>query len=607
MTQLRLTQVSYWRSLFLYFGSAGLSLLIACVVLQLWKADLSIPFGYEWRDLRTAGHALDPIGSGDTLLFCAMTKGMEENGWFLHNRFIGMPTGLELYDYPFGDNLHFLILKLLSLVTPNYAVTFNLFFLLTFPFTTLTALWTLRQVGITTPAAISISILYTFLPYHFLRGEQHIFLASYYIVPLTCLIMVWVLNGEPLWQTSSNVSLILRITQKGWISLICCTLTAASGIYYALFGAILILATAIRIFDSRKPFKSLVSPIILSGFVTFALMLNLWPTIAYHFQHGPNPVATFRLPAEAETHGLKIVQLLLPVCQHRIKMFSDLAVRYFTQAPLVAENATACLGLIGSTGFLLLLAWQLGIKRTFAHTRLLNDLSALNLVALLVATIGGFGSFFAFVVSPILRCYNRMSIYIAFYSLLAVALVLDAILRRTKVPRVLSPLMQIGIVTLTTIMGLADQTSGAFEPLYMESAASFENDREFISRLEASVPVNAMIFQLPYVPFPAGVSVGDYQLLRGYLHSKTLRWSYGSMKGRESDAWVRGVLSLQDVRQISRTLMQYGFAGIYMDRAYFPQNKEVEKVLKEVVDANPIASRNDRLLFFNFAKMSQTP
>src|SRR5688572_27799839 len=109
--------------------------------------------------------------------------------------------------------------------------------------------------------------------------------------------------------------------------------------------------------------------------------------------------------------------MLLPVDQDRIPLLAKLKDKYNATAPLVTkENAYATLGLLGGIGFLLLLAiiilrWQVNQEAWI--------LSQLNLCGLLFATIGGFGSLFSYALSPMIRCYARMSIFIAFFSLYA--------------------------------------------------------------------------------------------------------------------------------------------------------------------------------------------
>ena len=56
--------------------------------------------------------------------------------------------------------------------------------------------------------------------------------------------------------------------------------------------------------------------------------------------------------------------------------------------------------------------------------------------------------------------------------------------------------------------------------------------------------------------------MADYAHLRGYMHSNTLRWSYGAVKGRNSD-WM---LSLPtDPNQFIKSLRTKGFKGIWLN------------------------------------------
>jgi hypothetical protein len=143
--------------------------IIVCIltlvwVMKLWRMDLNIPLGY----------------GGDSLFYSMCIKGVADNGWFLSNNYIGAPYGMNLYDFPMSDNLHFVIIKFLLFIVPNWVTTLNIYYLITFPLTALTTMIVLRQFKISYPIAILGSILYTFLPYHFMRGISHLFLAAYH-------------------------------------------------------------------------------------------------------------------------------------------------------------------------------------------------------------------------------------------------------------------------------------------------------------------------------------------------------------------------------------------------------------------------------------------
>jgi hypothetical protein len=76
------------------------------------------------------------------------------------------------------------------------------------------------------------------------------------------------------------------------------------------------------------------------------------------------------------------------------------------------------------------------------------------------------------------------------------------------------------------------------------------------------------IFQLPYVAWPEAPTVGrvfSYEHARGYLHTETLRWSFGTMKGRAHDEWVRRVAALPP-EPLLEHVVKAGFEGLLLDR-----------------------------------------
>src|ERR1700759_727462 len=103
-----------------------------------------------------------------------------------------------------------------------------------------------------------------------------------------------------------------------------------------------------------------------------------------------------------------------------------------------------------------------------------------------------------------------------------------------------------------------------------------------------------MIFQLPYIKFPEAYTPGTmvgYDLLRGYLHSRTLRWSYGETKGRGTDPWYRATAVLPP-GELVRELKTAGFAGIYIDRNGYP-NRNYERALAGMLGREPLVSENE--------------
>src|SRR5207302_1600206 len=96
-----------------------------------------------------------------------------------------------------------------------------------------------------------------------------------------------------------------------------------------------------------------------------------------------------------------------------------------------------------------------------------------------------------------------------------------------------------GMVALLAL-GAVDQSPAYLVPPYADVAKEVASDADFGKRIEAAMPAGAMIYEMPYVRFPENAPVqnlNDYELLRPMLHTRTLRFSYGAMKGREVSRW----------------------------------------------------------------------
>jgi MFS family permease len=549
-----------------------LALLGAALVLELWNADLRVPFTY----------------TGDGTLNLVLIKDALENAWYFENPDLGAPSGQQLYDYPVInlESLNVLLFRVLGIGTGDPALVMNLFFLLTFPLTALAAYYVLRRLPVSRGIALVVALLYTFLPYHFMRGEAHVFLAAYYAVPLGAYLALAVFRGDPLfgrWRPT-----LITATM-------CVVVATASGSgYYAVFTVLLVAIAGVLRFLVQRDRAALVAGAALVAAITAVSLVQLAPTIVYRAANGSNDEVAKRYWFESENYGLRLTNLLLPVDAHRIEPLARRKAEYVEQIPQ-NEGRAATLGIVGSLGFLWLIgvavAAAAGVGRRF-DLGLHAGLAALTVTSVLVATTGGLSTLIA-VVWPQIRAWNRLSVFIAFFALVAVALLLGSLERRLRAP-------VFGVVLAALLaVGVYDQTSKAFIPPYDAAEAAWRYDEAFYSRLDERLPNGAMVVSLPYEPFPEPEARprGLYEPAKGYLHSDGIRWSWGAMRGRPED-WVATVVD-KPPADVVRAARERGFAGILVDRlSYGDQAGPIDSGFRQLL-GEPFGDPNGRYLFFS--------
>ena len=103
---------------------------------------------------------------------------------------------------------------------------------------------------------------------------------------------------------------------------------------------------------------------------------------------------------------------------------------------------------------------------------------------------------------------------------------------------------------------------------------------------------------MPYQTFPETGNVfqmENYGPLRGYLHSKTLRWSYGAMKGREADAWIRALADRPIDEQVDLAARS-GFGAVYVDRRGFADSGAAAEAKLRAKLGPPLLQSRDGML-----------
>ena len=518
----------------------------ALVILVVW-----LTFGGPAWDARV------PIAAGgDASFYLAQSKTTLDHGWWWWNPSLGLPV-----EYPpliFGQttNVDQALVWIAGRFTSDVGLAVNITWIGMLALSALTASWGLRRLGVSAVSAGAAGVLFALSPLALYRHIGHMSLVMY-LVPLAATAAMLLASADrgSVWRRRDVVVLSIG-----------CALVGFNYIYNAFFGAALIAAGLAIGFARTRSRPLLKSGAIWLGALVVATVLNLLPTQLAWRQHG-GPLGVEHLSTESELYGLKIRHLVTPVYDHWFPPFKAWVDADTAASFTDTENRVSRLGTVAAIGWLALMAsLVIPARRDPEHAGDPVPAAArLALVALLLATIGGFGSLWS-LISPAIRGYNRIAPFIAFFALVAVAVWIDR-RTRTRWPRVRAAAWAVLLVAgisdqLTPLRSLAAGAPGMAR-VWHELGA-------FMGDLEARLPPGAAIMQLPLRPYPGDPGVlkmGVYDHFLPYLVSRRLRWSYPALSYQQQK-W-QAQFERVPATEWPTFLSQAGFRAILIDRAAY--------------------------------------
>lgn len=541
--------------------------------------NLSIPFSYV----------------GDTIFHAWMAQRVDE-GWVFDNARSGYPFGSNFLDYPGSDAGSHLVIKLLAGLSGGWVGGLNLYFLLGFPTCFVATYITSRAFGLNRSFSMAVGWLYTFTPFHFLRLiYQHLFYTWYFVVPIFFYLGLGIYRARQKDQNRQPASRILKLI----LATLGMFVIASFSVYYAVFGVIVLGLAGVLSWAKSKHLQGLKNAIFLICALGAGVAINIAPNMLYTFNHGANEEVARRAPVESEFLAFKPMQLILPRLDHRSSALANITQMYNKSTPLINENTTATLGLIGAGGLVLVFLFLVFQPSGAAGDERLRLLAAITLILFLFGTVGGLGAAFATLISPSIRGWNRISIFIAFGTVLFAFLAMQIFLKE-KAPRLTR--YTAAIATVCVVFGLVDQTTSVCKPCYAERKNEFENDKNFVNSIENALPTGAAVYQLPYFSFPEVPPMNrmmNYQMMAGVIHSQALHWSFGGMKGRDGDAFFRALAKESASKQLD-VIKHLGFDGIYIDRRGFADNADalIAELTERLNSAPQLVSSSGEQVFF---------
>ncbi len=528
-------------------------------------------------------------------------------------------------DFAFGgDRVSLWWFKLIGLVSSDPITIVNIYFLLGFGLVAGATYLVARALRLGVVPSAAVALLFTFVPYHFAHDAQHVFLANYSGLALVVLLAVWTVRNElPI--------PFVRVPRSQWTPahrnrliavVIIVVLGASTGSYYAGFAVILLMGAAVLSQLHRRSWAGLGAAGVVIASLGFVAVVNTLPSITWRASHGVNHEVAFRTVADNERYALHLTQAILPGPEHRVAPLASRGERARSVdqpgEPGMYLGLAAVIGLIGSVLALLVVGlrgrpatsdddppasrWARVMQQ--ARTAGVDPdggpplpliCGALSLWVIAVSTMGGLGFTLAVAGFTQFRAWDRFGVVLSLLGLLCLGWWATAAMTRTTGRK---RLRGYGTIGLVVIVGLFDQIPGTVTPDYATARVHLDATRSFTAAMEAALPTDAMVFQLPVATFPEAGPTGemtDYSLMLPHLvGNRSLRWSYGGMRGRAQDwqlAWAN-----QPFDVMITGIAAAGFDALYVDRRAYADRGAALDAQLEPLTGPPIATSADGTL-----------
>lgn len=521
---------------------------------QLWRLDWQVPMLYGGDGIYWVGQVQRSYGD--------LTASL---GW----PFYQPPSPYE----PNYDLIYDLFVAFVGLFTKDTGVVFNLY-VLVIPFANALAGYAVfRMTGMRRWLAFAFGVTFGLCPYVQQRLAGHMMLAAVEFVPFSVLLCFWCAEDPAFGRPGKG---FLR-NPRNWLALAFAWGIANNGAaYYPYFTCFFLCVTALCLILRDRRLSAGTPCFLTIGEIVLWMIPDFFPMVLGMIAGVGSTLTNgvYRSPIGADIYSLRISSLLLSPNGYGWDKLARWFQRYFhllatDEGPMYNENAYGYLGIVGVIAFLALLAllfrnhdWRAGREAVPRLSDRLWLLGRLNVAALLLASIASFGGLIG-IFLRFIRGYNRISPYIAFFALLAAGLWAEWFLRNHRGR---------GEALFTAVLAVVLAYSyweqqGLFNPKYEEVQTTWYQDAAFMEEVEQAAGEDAVVFQLPYMKnFENGSlnNMWDYTLLRGPLHSDTLRFSYGAGYGTENDVWYKETSELEPEAMVAELRAQ-GVAGIYLD------------------------------------------
>lgn len=543
-----------------YFLLSSAILVILLFVLGFNKIELDWPVNYK----------------GDFLVDANGVKNVVEHNNYLINTRLGLPGYQTFYDFPLPVYQDYIWYYFLSSFTNNWIKIINVYSIITFELIGICAYYALTKVTENRLSSIILATLYAFLPYHLFKYNNHIHLATYYVVPLAVLLA---------YDISRVQDRLLTFRQQ----IIITALVSISHPYYLFLSLYFIAIGFIKsLLNDKQRIIKIYRVVSLMALMVLIFTITISPSLLYWHRYGKPDSFNNRTIKQTEVYALRISHLIFPSEYHRIQPLTNLIKNYSQFYTAERENMSNYLGIVALSGFFLLLIvpW---IPRLLNNELFnsLNDLSLFLYAGIILGIPGGLATIAATFTYPFLRVYSRLSVFIAFLSLIAVGLLLNKIYYMDKKAFTI-------ISVLLLIIGIFDQTPNGY---MRQDAEEYLADAEFAKLIDRDGE-KRKIFHDPMLYYPEG---GNYDYLKLPLLTTKAAWSIGALKDRGAFILQNGVFSESTKDTIDKIIL-LGFNGLIVNNENGGARLD-HTVIQEYLSIQPVKHPSKQIYYFDLSSI----
>ncbi|EQC45761.1 hypothetical protein M899_1413 [Bacteriovorax sp. BSW11_IV] len=512
--------------------------------------------------------------------------------WWDNLTRVSFPYGAPMGGFPVsGGQLDYFFIWIFSLISKNVFLVANLYLLFTVVLTALLTYYSCLELRFNKTYSIIIAILYSFIPHMYFRNTAHIML-TYYLFPVVLMYSIKFLTNEfgNLSKFKKNIFYLVMLL---------------AGLQYTYNGVfilyVLFAVGVIKIIEKkREHFKPLIVGTVV---LVISTIINIAPVVKSYKSNSElnQKMTTFKKANMIDDYPLNLRDMLIPVQDNHFFVLKG--IRYvFDRAEYKynGELRSSSLGLIGCLGLIICIV-TLVFNTKLKSLRYSKEISQLFMFLFLLAMPGGLASFIN-LVSPQIRCYNRVAPMISFLAICSFFVFLEMKLINV------SKIKKNVILFALFLFGLIDQNPG-FTNLYSKGQRGsgrledIANLGPLLNEVESKFPMANNVFYLPFNIYPSSPRVNKMPAQAdglAYLLSDRLNWSIMPLLPSAEE-------ELSKVKKLTGNellcfLSKLSYDSVLIDRRGYSDNgNEILNSIKEnYVHENLLESSNKNYVFIKF-------